>query len=80
LEKLNFDPVFITFLLGLIEDRHPYRSLVEIGLQQLIDSPYAREKIIVLMPQAILPLRQGLSNKNKDIFLGALKVFERLAM
>jgi Parkin co-regulated protein len=71
----------------LKEDCHPYVTLVENGLEQLLDAPTAGVKMVPIMPQVVAPLRQGLSNKqtvrsilNQAMFLVALNVFKKIAV
>ncbi|KAJ3319625.1 hypothetical protein HDV06_006187 [Boothiomyces sp. JEL0866] len=78
LTSLDYNPLFITFCDGLRESQHPYRFIVEIGLIDLIESPGAYEKILALIPNAVPALRNGLSQKEKKLFLTSVKVLRGL--
>ncbi|KAI8912561.1 parkin co-regulated protein-domain-containing protein [Gorgonomyces haynaldii] len=78
-QSLDYNPLFLTFLLGLKEDSHPYTSLVERGLCDLIDAPEALQKIFTLMPQVVGPLRAGLTLQG-DRFFVSLQVFRKLVL
>ena len=65
-ENLDYNPLFVIFIHGLIEDCHPYRAIVENGLNDLIQN-WAKSRILPLMATCIPPLRTALSLKSKVV-------------
>lgn len=77
--KLNYNPIFITFLEGLREIEHPYSFIVRNGLIEMLDAYQAKEKIRPLMGSCVKPLRAALSHPDKKIVVTALQIFGHLA-
>ncbi|KAI8902398.1 parkin co-regulated protein-domain-containing protein [Globomyces pollinis-pini] len=76
--SLDYNPLFVTFCEGLKETQHPFKFIVEHGLKDLLEASGAAEKVLAVMPNAITPLRNGLAQSNKDMFLTSLSFFRRL--
>lgn len=80
-EQLDtFDPLLVLLLDGLRETDHPYSFLARQGAHELLNSRGAFEKILPLLPRAASALRQGLTSKDKQIFLKTLSVLEDFAV
>ena len=54
--------------------------MVQVGLNELLDAPDAFEKVVPLLAQIVGPLRQGLSQGEKDLFLFSLAIFKKLVV
>jgi hypothetical protein len=63
--RLDYNPVLVTFFEGLRETQHPFKNLVEYGLMELIQAENAIEKVIALLPNISVPLRNALAQQNK---------------
>jgi hypothetical protein len=64
-ESIDYNPLFITFCEGLRETQHPFRFIVQQGLNDLIDAPNAAVKINHVLPNAIGAIRAALAQKDK---------------
>ena len=78
LSLLDYTSILPTFMDGLRESRHPFIFIVRTGLLDLLNAPGAAQKVLDLLPAILGPLRAGLANKDKDLFLGSLKICNRL--
>ncbi|KAI8995718.1 parkin co-regulated protein-domain-containing protein, partial [Gaertneriomyces semiglobifer] len=78
-ERLDYNPLFITFLDGLRETQHPYIFIVRNGLKELLDAPGAAEKLLPILPAIVAPLRAALTTKDKETLLSGLDTLSRIS-
>lgn len=77
----SFNPLAITFFIGLEETSHPYTFLVKEGIKDILASTGARRKIIPILPNLINPIRRGLSSVKREnvvVTLNAMRMLSRL--
>ncbi|KAJ3289323.1 hypothetical protein HDU79_004147 [Rhizoclosmatium sp. JEL0117] len=79
IHTLSYNPLLITLMEGLRENKHPFLFLVPTSIQELLLAPDARPKIEPILAQCIPPLRHALSSKDKCTILSSLTVTKHLA-
>lgn len=73
LDYHHYLPIFFS---GLRETEEPYKFLADQGLDSLI--AFGREKILPVLPQLIIPIKEALNTKNKEIVVKTLKKLQAL--
>ena len=69
-EKLDYHHYLPIFFHGLRESEDPYKFLADQGLASLIQS--GKERILPVLPQLIIPIKEALSTKQTDIVVKTL--------
>lgn len=64
------------FFSGLCETEEPYAFLARQGIHDLLDA--GGNKILPVIPQLILPLKQALNTKNLTVVVTTLKVIQHV--
>jgi Parkin co-regulated protein len=77
---LPFDPLLITFFEGIIEDKHPYLFIVRQGIQELLETPGAREKCQPILRRLSQSIRAAFNSESKLVIETGYLVLRQLAM
>lgn len=64
------------FFHGLRETQEPYKFLADQGLNALIQ--FGKEKVLPVLPQLIIPIKEALSTKNHEIVVKTLRKLQAL--
>ena len=75
-DLLDYHHYLPIFFHGLRELQDPYKFLADQGLSSLISS--GRDKILPVLPQLIIPIKEALSTKNVEIVVKTLKHLQNL--
>lgn len=76
MEKLDYHHYLPLFFSGLCETEEPYAFLARQGIHDLLDA--GDHKILSVVPQLILPLKQAFNTKNLQVIARTLKVIQHL--
>merc|ERR1711964_775922 len=66
------------FFHGIREKEDPYRFLAIQGVYDMLDK--GGPKILAVVPQLIIPLKQALNSRDRDVMCTTLKVLEALVL
>ncbi len=75
-EKLDYHHYLPIFFHGLRETQDPYKFLADQGLASLIAS--GGERILPVLPQLIIPIKEALSTKQTEIVVKTLRHLQNL--
>eukprot|EP00727_Mastigamoeba_balamuthi_P008547 m51a1_g4314 hypothetical protein (504) ;mRNA; f:45474-48975 len=75
---LDYDPLLLFLVEGLIELEHPYVFLAREGVKDLLAAPGGREKTLPLVGRVCASLRVPLRHQNLDIFLAGANALHQL--
>lgn len=75
-EKLDFHHYLPMFFDGLAEGAYPYSFIVEQGIHDLVTK--GAHKILPVVPQLIIPIKNALSTKRPAVICHALKCIQML--
>lgn len=75
-EKLDYHHYLPLFFSGLCETDEPYAFLARQGIHDLLDA--GGQKILPVIPQLILPLKNALTTKNLSVVTRTLQVIQHL--
>ena len=78
IELMDFNCYLPIFFHGLREQEEPYKFLVDKGLDDLLT--YGKDKILPVLPQLIIPIKQALSTKNHEVVCLTLKKLKKLVL
>jgi hypothetical protein len=85
--NLDYNPIFVVFCQGLREQKHPYVSIVKLGLTDLFEAEGlyllikgSEMKIFAVLDKIIQPLRMALNVKEKELFLTSIQMFQKLVI
>ena len=73
---LDYHHYLPIFFHGLRETEEPYKFLADMGLDELLQ--VGRDKILPVLPQLIIPIKEALSTKSHEIVVKTLKKLQRL--
>ncbi|XP_073340404.1 parkin coregulated gene protein [Pagrus major] len=76
IETLDYNHYLPLFFDGLSETAHPYAFLARQGAQELLD--HGGDKIIPVIPQLIVPIRNALNTRNHQVMCTTMKVLQHL--
>lgn len=78
IEKLDYHHYLPLFFDGLCETVHPYEIFARQGVHDLL--VHGGPKILPVIPQLILPIRNALNTRNRQVMCTTLKVLQHLVM
>ncbi|XP_038047377.1 parkin coregulated gene protein homolog [Patiria miniata] len=76
LEELDYHHYLPLFFDGLTEMDHPYSFFAYQGISDLLE--HGGTKILPVVPQLIIPLKEALNTRNKQLVCTTLKVLQHL--
>jgi Parkin co-regulated protein len=76
---LDYDPLLINCVEGLLETDHPYAFVAYQSLTELLDAPGAADKTIPLVHKLIMPLRSAFLSSDPKIWSKGLETLRRLS-
>eukprot|EP01027_Heterolobosea_sp_BB2_P017290 GEZU01024507.1.p1 GENE.GEZU01024507.1~~GEZU01024507.1.p1 ORF type:complete len:176 (-),score=19.21 GEZU01024507.1:140-589(-) len=79
IQRLDYNPLLITCCEGLRETDHPYVVVARQAFKDLLETEYAQEKTIPLVPKLVLPLRLALQAPEPGVFDAALDAISQLS-
>jgi len=77
--ELNYDPLLVTCLEGLLETEHPFVFVARQGTLELLTAEGAAEKTLPLIPRLVRPLRMALMSREQGVFTAALETLRILS-
>lgn len=78
IEKLDYHHYLPLFFDGLKEVKHPYEFFARQGSHDLLE--HGGSKILPVVPQLIVPLRDALDTRNVQILCTTLKIMQHLVL
>jgi hypothetical protein len=75
-DLLDYHHYLPIFFHGLRETQDPYKFLADQGLTSLLAS--GKDKILPVLPQLIIPIKEALSTKNQEIVVKTLRQLQAL--
>lgn len=78
IDKLDYHHYLPLFFDGLCETEHPYEFLARQGIHDMLE--HGGNKILPVVPQLIIPIKNALSTKNQQVMCGTLKVLQHLVL
>lgn len=76
IEKLDFHHYLPLFFDGLREQEDPYRFIAKEGVYDMLDR--GGPKILPVLPQLIIPIKNALNTRREDVLVLTLKVLQKL--
>ncbi|XP_065649750.1 parkin coregulated gene protein homolog isoform X2 [Hydra vulgaris] len=76
IEKLDYSYYLPMFFDGLKNTKHPYCFFASQGIHDMLE--HGGEKILDVIPQLIIPIRDALETRNRDVVCTTLKVLQHL--
>ncbi|CAG9763071.1 unnamed protein product [Ceutorhynchus assimilis] len=76
INKLEFHYYLPMFFEGLCETENPYKLFAQQGIHDLLN--YGGQKVFPCIPQLIIPIKDALKTKNKEVMCSTLKVLQHL--
>uniref|UniRef100_A0A671VB30 PARK2 co-regulated n=2 Tax=Sparus aurata TaxID=8175 RepID=A0A671VB30_SPAAU len=76
IETLDYNHYLPLFFDGLSETAHPYAFLARQGAEDLLD--HGGDKILPVIPQLIIPIRNALNTRNHQVMCTTMKVLQHL--
>ncbi|XP_066254298.1 parkin coregulated gene protein [Euwallacea similis] len=74
--KLDFHYYLPMFFEGLCETENPYKLFAQQGIYDML--AHGGQKIFPCIPQLIIPIKDALKTKNKEVMCSTLKVLQHL--
>ncbi|XP_034530200.1 parkin coregulated gene protein [Notolabrus celidotus] len=78
IEKLDYHHLLPLFFDGLSETVHPYKLLASQGVHDMLE--HGGAQIEPVIPQLILPIKNALNTRNRQVICTTLKVLQHLVM
>jgi hypothetical protein len=78
IEKLDYHHYLPLFFDGLCELTHPYEFFARQGIHDMLE--HGGPKILPVIPQLIIPIKNALNTRNKKIVCTTLKVMQHLVV
>eukprot|EP00794_Sanderia_malayensis_P000346 gene346-979_t len=78
IEKLDYHHYLPIFFEGLRETEHPYEFFARQGVHDMLE--HGGTKILPVVPQLILPIREALDTRNLQVVCTTLKVLQHLVV
>uniref|UniRef100_UPI00398E3CA4 parkin coregulated gene protein homolog isoform X1 n=1 Tax=Pristiophorus japonicus TaxID=55135 RepID=UPI00398E3CA4 len=78
IEKLDYHHYLPLFFDGLCDTMHPYDFFARQGIHDMLE--HGGIKILPVIPQLIIPIKNALNTRNKQIICTTLKVLQHLVV
>ncbi|XP_066573572.1 parkin coregulated gene protein isoform X2 [Amia ocellicauda] len=78
IEKLDYNHYLPLFFDGLCETVHPYEFFSRQGVHDLLE--HGCTKILPVIPQLIIPIKNALNTRNRQVICTTLKVLQHLVV
>uniref|UniRef100_A0A1B6D1T4 Parkin coregulated gene protein homolog n=1 Tax=Clastoptera arizonana TaxID=38151 RepID=A0A1B6D1T4_9HEMI len=78
IESLDFHHFLPVFFDGLCETEHPFKFFAQQGIHDMLVQ--GRNKILPVVPQLIIPIKNALNTRNSEIICCTLKALQHLVM
>ncbi|XP_019727665.1 parkin coregulated gene protein, partial [Hippocampus comes] len=78
IEKLDYHHFLPLLFDGLCETAHPYEFFARQGIHDLLE--HGGPKIQPVIPQLIIPIKNALNTRNRQVICTTLKVLQHLVM
>lgn len=78
IEKLDYHHYLPLFFDGLCETSHPYEFFARQGVQDMLE--HGGPKILPVIPQLIIPIKNALNTRNHQVVCTTLKVLQHLVI
>ncbi|KAM9707461.1 parkin coregulated gene protein [Menidia menidia] len=78
IEKLDYHHYLPLFFDGLCETTHPYEFFARQGIHDMLDR--GGPKILPVIPQLIIPIKNALNTRNHQVMCTTLKVLQHLVL
>ncbi|KAK1793635.1 hypothetical protein P4O66_012005, partial [Electrophorus voltai] len=78
IEKLDYHHYLPLFFDGLCETAHPYEFLARQGVHDMLE--HGSTKILPVVPQLIIPIKNSLNTRNRQVICTTLKVLQHLVV
>ncbi|XP_072221492.1 parkin coregulated gene protein [Leuresthes tenuis] len=78
IEKLDYHHYLPLFFDGLCETAHPYEFFARQGIHDMLDR--GGPKILPVIPQLIIPIKNALNTRNHQVMCTTLKVLQHLVL
>lgn len=75
--KLDFHYYLPMFFEGLTETQNPYKLFAKQGIYDMLMQGGA-QKVFPCIPQLIIPIKQALSTRNKEVMINTLEIIQHL--
>ncbi|XP_076373754.1 parkin coregulated gene protein-like isoform X1 [Tachypleus tridentatus] len=76
IEKLDYNHYLPLFFDGLCETIHPYDFFARQGVHDMLE--HGGSKILPVIPQLIIPIKNALNTRNPKVVCGTLKILQHL--
>ncbi|XP_049856925.1 parkin coregulated gene protein isoform X2 [Schistocerca gregaria] len=77
-EKLDYHHYLPIFFDGLSETEYPYKFFAQQGIKDMMQ--HGGPKIVPVIPQLIIPIKNALNTRKHDVVCTTLKVMQQLVM
>lgn len=78
IEKLDYHHYLPLFFDGLCETMHPYEFFARQGIHDMLE--HGGSKILHVIPQLIIPIKNALNTRNKQVICTTLKILQHLVV
>uniref|UniRef100_A0A8C7DT92 QKI, KH domain containing, RNA binding a n=1 Tax=Oncorhynchus kisutch TaxID=8019 RepID=A0A8C7DT92_ONCKI len=78
IEKLDYHHYLPLFFDGLCETVHPYEFFARQGVHDMLE--HGGTKILPVIPQLIIPIKNALNTRNRQVICTTLKVLQHLVV
>ncbi|XP_071455387.1 parkin coregulated gene protein [Hetaerina americana] len=78
IDKLDYHHYLPLFFDGLRETAHPYQFFARQGIYDMLE--HGGSKILPVIPQLVIPIKNALNTRNPEIICTTLKVIQHLVM
>ncbi|XP_072404226.1 parkin coregulated gene protein isoform X2 [Chiloscyllium punctatum] len=78
IEKLDYHHYLPLFFDGLCETTHPYELFARQGVHDLLE--HGATKVLPVIPQLIIPIKNALNTRNKQVICTTLKILQHLVV
>eukprot|EP00731_Ephydatia_muelleri_P035661 Em0145g13a len=78
IDKLDYHHYLPLFFDGLCETTHPYEFFARQGVHDMLE--HGGNKILPVIPQLIIPIKNALSTRNRKVICTTLKVLQHLVV
>ncbi|RKP02056.1 hypothetical protein CXG81DRAFT_2567, partial [Caulochytrium protostelioides] len=78
IDKLDYHHYLPLFFSGLSETQSPYTLLSQQGTHDLLEHSAGGAKVLPVIPQLIIPIKQALNMRNAQVIATTLKVLQHL--
>ncbi|XP_072884478.1 parkin coregulated gene protein isoform X3 [Hemitrygon akajei] len=78
IEKLDYHHYLPLFFDGLCETSHPYEFFARQGVHDMLE--HGGTKILPVIPQLIIPIKNALNTRNKHVICTTLKILQHLVV